>query len=215
MSSAYIWLTNETNVGNANTIHAGWQASPDITGDTLTHFFISWNNNVQHTGCTNMLCPGFVQTSSRIYLGSPILNVSVYGGPIFSMSLSLTQDKATNNWWLRAQNEDVGYFPAEIFSNNFLYASKGGWTGHTKFFTNAPAPQMGSGHFPDRNPLHSGYISRIYFKDRYRQDFGPLRSNVISYADNIRCYDVKYYDYVDDILQRVLMYGGPGGNCGN
>jgi len=48
-------------------------------------------NSIQGTGCTNLLCPGFVQTSTQIYLGTPFSNVSSVGGPQFSMLLYLSQ----------------------------------------------------------------------------------------------------------------------------
>lgn len=134
---------------------------------------------------------------------------------ILLQCLYLFQDNGTNNWWLRAQETDVGYFPAELFSNNMLYANQGGWGGRTMISDwNGPSPPMGSGHLPDGNPRHSCYISRITFKDRFRQDVGPLRSNAATYADNPNCYNVTYYDYVDDNLRRALMLGGPGGDCG-
>lgn len=48
-------------------------------------------NSIEGTGCTNSLCPGFVQTSTKIYIGSPFTNVSSVGGPQFSMLLYLAQ----------------------------------------------------------------------------------------------------------------------------
>lgn len=109
---------------------------------------------------------------------------------------------------------DVGYFPAALFSNKLNFAMRAGWTGHTKVFVGETSPQMGSGHIPDGNPRHSSYISKLYYKDRFREDHIPLKDSVRVYADNPNCYNATYYGYVDDILQHVMMFGGPGGNCG-
>lgn len=198
---------------------------------------------MEHTGCLNLQCAGFVQTKSDFVIGGPVNATSKYGGPIFSMPISLThvnfmffilffsqltvslhnsynynlfQDEASNNWWLRVQNQNIGYFPGAIFSNKLQYASKAGWTGQTKFFIHdGTSPQMGSGHYPDGNSEHSGFFSDILFQDRTRRDIGPIRDNLMPYVDNPICYKVQYYEHVRDQLNRAILYGGPGGFCGS
>lgn len=124
------------------------------------------------------------------------------------------QDPNTKNWWLRAQDMDVGYFPATLFSNKLDQASKGGWTGQTQIFGDGPSPPMGSGQFAGANILTSCYISNLYIKDSQRNDRAPHADEVHVYFDKPLCYDANYVDNLRDDLQRVVLFGGPGGFCG-
>ncbi|XP_057452707.1 uncharacterized protein LOC130744550 [Lotus japonicus] len=125
----------------------------------------------------------------------------------------LPKDQVTRNWWLRAENTYIGYFPAELFSGYFLYADQGGWTGKT-ISGDLPSPPMGSGHLPDGNYRHSAYISRMAFRNLERQDVVPLTGMLALDADSPQCYNVTWEKYVDDNLQHVIEFGGPCGNCG-
>ncbi|XP_057452711.1 uncharacterized protein LOC130744553 [Lotus japonicus] len=210
MSSAYIWASNGTDPNYENNIQAGWQVYPTLSGDVKAHFYTSWSNGHQKTGCTNLLCAGFVQTSQRIYLGTPFSSTSTYGGPTSQMTVSLTQEEITTNWWLRAENTYIGYFPKELFSGYLYYADQAGWTGKT-IRGNLPSPPMGSGHLPDGNYRHSAYIARMAYRDRQRQDAVPLTGELVLDADSPQCYNVTWDKYVDDNLQHTIEFGGPGG----
>jgi len=134
--------------------------------------------------------------------------------PFFFSFFGVFQDPKTKNWWLRAQDMDVGYFPATLFSNKLDHASKGGWTGQTKIFGDGPSPPMGSGHFADASLLTSCYFSNLYLKDSQRNNRAPHGDEVHVYFDKPLCYDANYVDNLRDKLQRVVLFGGPGGFCG-
>ncbi|KEH38530.1 carboxyl-terminal peptidase, partial [Medicago truncatula] len=77
-SLSQIWLVTGR---NANTIEAGWQVSHQIYGDYLPRFFVYWTaDDYKQTGCYNLRCPGFVQTSKTFVLGGALSPVSTYNG---------------------------------------------------------------------------------------------------------------------------------------
>ncbi|KAK7256947.1 hypothetical protein RIF29_30563 [Crotalaria pallida] len=217
MTGAFIYLSNGP-PDVANSIITGWQDTdevyPEIHGDIKTHFFIAWADKNTSAGCYNLQCPGFVQTDKSIYIDSPVINTSTYDGPQFDISLSIYLDPTTNNWWVRLQETDLGYFPAALFSD-MSSANEGGWYGKTMTVVGNPSPPMGSGHLPDNNIRHSCYIRQMAFQDQSRGDIGPEFQLVSIYRDNPSCYDVQYDGYEDKSLGYAMLFGGPGGYCGN
>ena len=79
----------------------------------------------------------------------------------------------------------------------------------------SPSPPMGSGYLPDDNPTHACYFRQMAFRDESSTDLCPETFNVNTFADNPSCYDVKYYGFVNETLECIVLFGGPGGNCGN
>ncbi|KAK7253100.1 hypothetical protein RIF29_37534 [Crotalaria pallida] len=123
-------------------------------------------------------------------------------------------DPATNNWWVRLQDKDLGYFPATLFAD-MTSAEEGGWYGRTMTPTyNSPSPPMGSGHFPDHTFGHACYIRNMTFQKYTREDIEPTLDLVGIYKDMPSCYEMSYTGYVDDSLRYAMQFGGPGGNCG-
>ncbi|TKY56704.1 hypothetical protein E2542_SST21150 [Spatholobus suberectus] len=171
-------------------------------------------DNFKKTGCYNIRCPGFVQTHKGYYLGSRVDDTSIYGGKIVEFSISITQDPVTQNWWLHIGNENIGYYPAMLFSN-MTSAHQVGWGGRTKTPFGAPSPQMGSGYFPDNNFVHACYFRFVSFQNASRQDYGPQYYQVKTFTDKPDCFGVKYYGNQRGEVGYSLQFGGPGGNCGN
>ncbi|XP_017433345.1 uncharacterized protein LOC108340455 isoform X2 [Vigna angularis] len=132
MSLSHVWVQNGP-ISSNNKISFGWQ-----------------RDNFQKTGCYNVRCPGFVQTSTQLSLGAIPGDISSYGGPVFDSTEYITMDTKTKNWWVHTSGEDVGYFPAKLFSN-LASADKVGWGGRTLTPHGSRSPQMGSGHFPDKD----------------------------------------------------------------
>ncbi|KAK7291128.1 hypothetical protein RIF29_06035 [Crotalaria pallida] len=203
MSGAYISLAKGPS-----------QVYPKIQGDVQTYFFIAWENKQNQTGCYNLQCPGFVQIDNHFHIGSPITSTSTFGGQQFEMSVAILLDPTTNNWWVRLEDKNLGYFPSTIFSD-MSYADKGGWYGRTMTTLGNPSPPMGSGHFPDDRFGHACFIRQMTFQNETRKDIPPEMKLVGIYKDNPSCYDVKYTGYVDKSLGYAMQFGGPGGNCGD
>ncbi|XP_058766089.1 protein neprosin-like [Vicia villosa] len=75
-----------------NYIGMGWHVAPQLYNDDETHFYVVWTtDNFKNTGCFNLLCPGFVQTSQTNYLGGQFSNTSIHGGPIIAITMSISQ----------------------------------------------------------------------------------------------------------------------------
>ncbi|KAI3907240.1 hypothetical protein MKW92_025244 [Papaver armeniacum] len=74
-------------------------------------------DSYRRTGCFNVLCPGFVQVSKKLFLGVIMHPVSVYGKELWEMSSKVYRDPKTGNWWLIISETIIGYWPKEIFTH--------------------------------------------------------------------------------------------------
>ncbi|KEH38531.1 carboxyl-terminal peptidase [Medicago truncatula] len=84
-SLSQIWLTTGR---NSNTIEAGWQVSHQIYGDYLPRSFVYWTADAyKETGCYNLRCSGFVQTSKTFTLGGALSPSSTYNGRQLGINL--------------------------------------------------------------------------------------------------------------------------------
>ncbi|KAK7320933.1 hypothetical protein VNO77_30895 [Canavalia gladiata] len=210
-SSAYSWVQT-----GQNRILAGWHVSPGLYGDNAAHFFVAWtSDNFQKTGCVNLQCPGFVQTSKQSYLG---LRLEPPSTPekIEEIEVYITKDTKAENWWVVLDRENIGYFPATLFSD-LSSANTGGWGGRTTTPKGSPSPPMGSGTFPtgiiDNGPCQFSHLS---FQGSLRQNSGPEISQTKTFTDRSDCYRAENYGSKGGAVKRYFVqFGGPGGNCGD
>ncbi|XP_027348143.1 uncharacterized protein LOC113859618 [Abrus precatorius] len=195
-----------------NTILLGWQVYPELYGQETTNLFGLWtSDSFKTTGCYNMLCPGFVQTDNKIFLGNRVLPVSSYGGPQYDLSMSIKQDPDTKNWWLTVKDINVGYFPAALFSN-MSEANLVGWGGRAYGDVNGTSPQMGSGYFPDGDMTHACFVRRLSYNENGSFE-EPQEHLLYKSFDNQHCYDIQYFGIFDEDFRYTFQFGGPGGNC--
>ena len=124
------------------------------------------------------------------------------------------QDPLTKNWWLRVKNHYIGYYPAELFSN-MTTANKVGWGGRTVTPHGTLSPPMGSGHFSILDFNHASYFRLIAYRNTSKKSYGPKHYQLQKYVDKPDCYNLFYYDNLRENLQNSILYGGPGGNCGD
>ncbi|RHN57750.1 putative neprosin [Medicago truncatula] len=105
-SSTHIFIQNGEGDGT-NIIYVGWQVFPHVYGDDKTHLYLAWtSDNFKKTGCYDMQYQGFVQTGDHHHVGEVIQNISVYGGPMVEMSISIPsyiQFMQIKNTLLRSQ----------------------------------------------------------------------------------------------------------------
>ncbi|CAN7020824.1 unnamed protein product [Brassica oleracea var. botrytis] len=201
-SLAQIWITSGTYEKNdLKTIEVGWQVSPNMYQDNKPRLFIYWTSDTYLTGCYNLQCPGFIQTSENIIIGGAIAPVSEFNANQFEITIS---DRKTGNWWL-----SLGYWPAEIFSN-LTYADQVQWRGevvdsHT--FGRQTMTDMGSGHLPDE-----GFGKVSYFRNLKIVD----SNNILQPAQHVevKATNPEFYSITkmsrDDDWGTCLFYGGPG-----
>ncbi|KAL4282242.1 hypothetical protein GQ457_03G041320 [Hibiscus cannabinus] len=196
-------LVLENNAYGLNIVEAGWQVYP---GTNYTRLFISWTRDgYQETGCYNLECPGFVQTSKKLSLGGKIEPVSQYAGPQFELSIYIHKDKKSGNWWLRIQEIDVGYWPGSIFTKSFEKAAKLYWSGeivNSGSQGRHTSTQMGSGHFPSEGIRNIRYVDET----GAIQDAAP--GNVAPLVSRPECYDLQMGNLKNYGIH--FFYGGPG-----
>ena len=135
--------------GNLQTVECGWQVYPGLYGDARAHLFSYFTaDDYQTTGCYNLTCGAFVQTSASFAPGMALSLVSVVGGPQYVMELAYWH--TGGRWWLyyngTAGSNAIGYYPDTLFRGGALTRNAneidyGGETVGTVSF-----PPMGSGH---------------------------------------------------------------------
>ncbi|URE15907.1 hypothetical protein MUK42_11957, partial [Musa troglodytarum] len=169
-----------------NTVQAGWHVSNGI----FVFLFFVFCDDYQKTGCLNLLCPGFVQTSTRITPGQ------IY--TLHSLSLSIYRDRFTSNWMLYNDREPIGYWPKEIF-NNLADCSQVQIGGFAYSPFDEASPPMGSG------VLFGAKFTNVVLVDGQGNNRKP--------EDFAAFHDLSqdYYGTSYSINNGVLSYGGPGG----
>ncbi|XXG55220.1 hypothetical protein AAC387_Pa03g2934 [Persea americana] len=204
-SSASILVSNDENF-----IKVGWHVYPEHYADNGTHFYILWTaDGNRHTGCYNLLCPGFIHVDRSVGLGRFLRPLSTYDGAQYIVIITLALDQAKQSWWLKYGEKWIGYWPLSLFSNLYS-ASHVRWSGEV-LNTGAgrhTVTQMGSGHFSNEGFKKAAYFANAKVRSR-EGDFVEAKW-ATTHADKPSCYDVgkikggmRFY------------YGGPGvgDNC--
>ncbi|KAJ8755768.1 hypothetical protein K2173_024312 [Erythroxylum novogranatense] len=147
--------------------------------DHEARLFIYWTRDGYHrTGCYNLECPGFVQTNNRFVIGGPIRPTSVYGG-----------NHKSGNWWLRVQEQDIGYWPGSIFTSLAKKATlinSGGEKQRARIH-HTPT-QMGSGHFAEEGFGKACFMGQLGYFDNANMFRNP--QNLTPTVTNPSCYDL-------------------------
>ncbi|CAN0907321.1 hypothetical protein LINGRAHAP2_LOCUS24735 [Linum grandiflorum] len=198
------------------TIRSGWSVNPKLYGDTQTRLFVYWTvDGSKKTGCFDLNCPGFVQTSSEIALGSAIYPISNHSISLpYEIIIYISKDPVTGNWWVEyGENVYLGYWPRGLF--NLLgagNAQSAEWGGEVYSTQLGKAPHtttgMGSGGFPDYIFGGSGWVKKIRVRENSVALKFPDWVNIFS--DEFNCYDT--YLVMDYIPDPEFYYGGPGRN---
>lgn len=202
-SGAMIWVVNAFHDPH-ETIATGWQVNPALYGDHDTHFFVSWQAN--YRGCYNLLCEGFVPYKGSKYVPGYKLNpVSKIDGDQFEITLKISQDLETGDWWLYSgtidsQTDPVGHWPKSLFSNLGDYASSYAWGGVVEFNQDQKSPPMGSGLYPREGFRKASYVKNVRWITR---DNDIISNPVYRYEDQTYCYQLDGDD--------PFYFGGPGG----
>ncbi|KAL5196689.1 hypothetical protein ABZP36_000201 [Zizania latifolia] len=212
-SLSQLWILGGSFGDGLNSIEAGWQVSPYLYGDNNTRLFTYWTSDgYQATGCYNLFCSGFIQTSSEIAMGASIFPVSNYGGSQYEISILIWKDAKEGKWWMQFGRDYVlGYWPSFLFSYLADSASTIQWGGEV--VNSEPdgahtSTQMGSGHFPEEGFGKASYFKNIQVVDSSNQ-LKELR-DVTTFTEQPSCYDMQYDNNGD--WGSYFYYGGPGKN---
>ncbi|KAH1105431.1 hypothetical protein J1N35_009199 [Gossypium stocksii] len=198
-------------------VEAGWAVNPSVYGDRQTRLFAYWTVDAsKKTGCFDLTCPGFVQTSHEIALGAAIYPISVFRGLPYQITLFIFKDPNTNNLWVQyGERTNIGYWPPKLFKTLTYGAECAEWGGDVYSSKLEQVPhtetQMGNGNFPDYIDGNSGYMKRMRILDISLNLKFP--EWVGTYADEYWCYQSQYVsDYVSedgDIIDCVEIYKQP------
>ncbi|MBA0636179.1 hypothetical protein Godav_025851, partial [Gossypium davidsonii] len=170
-TTAQIWLKAGPG-DNFESIESGWTVNPQLYGDKRTRLFAHWTkDSYKTTGCFDVTCSGFVQTSSQYLLGGSIEPVSTEFGQQYDLTVGIYMDPNTANWWLKIGKDiPVGYWPAStlLFYLNHsstlvewggqVYSSNVKKKPHTK-------TGMGSGQFASGLRGNACYMDNIAIVD--------------------------------------------------
>ncbi|XP_050264796.1 uncharacterized protein LOC126708858 isoform X1 [Quercus robur] len=218
ISSAQISLKSGF-VENFESIEAGWMVYPNLfNADGQPRLFIRWTlDGYRWTGCINLICAGFVQTSSVIALGSTFSNVSTLHGPQFHINIRIDHDPSTNHWWLHYYNEVVGYWPAEILCYLKEKAAIVAWGGDVYSKNVKPGhpyhttAYMGSGEAASELFGRANFITNIRIIDYSLQLKYPDPAFFV--VDEPNCYSALIYKAHPKSEPYFYFGGHPGDNC--
>ncbi|KAF3447499.1 hypothetical protein FNV43_RR12685 [Rhamnella rubrinervis] len=214
-TTAQVLLKNGASYDDFETVETGWVVNPKLYGDALTRLFAYWTVDAyKSTGCFDLTCAGFVQTSQDLALGASLEPWSVDGGPQYQVTVAINLDPHTGNWWLKVgQNAALGYWPRSLL--NYLKASATSveWGGQVYSPNVKKTPHttttMGSGEYA--STLHG---SACYIKAPRIVDYSlslKYPQWVGTWADEPYCYSA--YNYVQAPgVEPVFYFGGPGRN---
>ncbi|KAG2302394.1 hypothetical protein Bca52824_031045 [Brassica carinata] len=189
-----------------NFISAGWMINPGLFGDGRVWTFGFWKGK-DGKGCYNTACSGFIQVSKVV----PILWYSIH------------KDKNTGNWWITRlmkdePNEDIGYWPKELFNLLDNGANMTGVGGVVQASRSGSGPPMGNGNFPNGNHEDSATFTNIKVLNSNYEQSQMNSFPIDKLVDSDKCYGLKIGSLLPFYRLRFgffFNYGGPGGNsCG-
>ncbi len=196
---------------NLQTLECGWQVYPAMYGDTKPHLFTYWTaDNYNTTGCYNLTCAAFVQTSNVIAPGMIVGPTSVVGGPQYNMELAYFHTGGL--WWLyyngTSGSNAIGYYPDSLYQGGALAGNAseidyGGETVGTTTF-----PPMGSGHFAEEGWQKAAFQRTIAYytpQAMVNASLTPSQAWPNCYTARVEMFGSPWFE--------TLWYGGPGGNC--
>src|SRR5262249_48656167 len=149
-SLSQIWVVGETPT-TLQTVEVGWQVFAMWNPKLPAIFVYSTADNYGATGCYVTKCnldgrpETFVLISNKPLIGVRVPQQSAIGGNQVVTEMKWIRNSQTGSWWLKIDNEWVGYYPAAFYGAGPLaksaqYVDFGGET-----YGITPASQMGSG----------------------------------------------------------------------
>jgi hypothetical protein len=196
---------------NLQTAECGWQVYPQFYGDAQPHLFCYWTADAYNTtGCYNLSCNKFVQTSSTFAPGMALGPISVSGGAQYQIELAYYYTGA--KWWLyfngNAAANAIGYYPGSLYGNGALStnANEIDYGGETVGTTSFPA--MGSGAFANQGYQRAAYQRTVAY---YPSGGGGLNASLTAAQATPSSYTAQVALYAAPWSETV-WFGGPGGN---
>ncbi|XP_065629269.1 protein neprosin [Quercus suber] len=211
-TTAQIWL--KSGPGDSfESIEAGWMVNPKLFSDTQPRVFIRWTlDSYQKTGCINLICSGFVQTSQEIGLGSAIQPTSQRWGDQYEVGIQIDMDPNQKRWWLKFGDDVIGYWPFEILTYMQQKAVLVQWGGdvyskNVKGVKPHTTTAMGSGDDASALLGAACYINKLRILDYSLQ----LKYPEWVHTDSEEPYCYSSLNYQKSLaFEPTLFFGGPG-----
>ncbi|WP_426701320.1 neprosin family prolyl endopeptidase [Rhodanobacter sp. Col0626] len=172
MSLSQIWVSGKSTTGATQTLEVGWQVQPNAWHTTnATPFVYSTQDGYSKTGCYNLECGQFVQTSNSVVFGSSLASnqFSVPGGVQPVLGVQWYWEASSSNWWLAIDGDWVGYYPASIYNGGDLAFGNRALTfeagGEIASPDGSPSLAMGSGQFASTAYRQAAFITNMFYID--------------------------------------------------
>lgn len=198
--------------GPVQTAETGWQNYPSLYGNENPNLFIYWTaDGYNKTGCYNLSCAGFVQTSSSLHLGAGFSNYSVFNGPQYEIRLQYYLFQG--NWWLRVGDTWMGYYPTSIYNGGQLsqYSNllEFGSESDPGYFEGVNVwPSEGSTLFASNGWSYSAYQRLVYYVNTSGTS---VWSSLTSDQPSPACYSISGPNFSSS-WGEYFYFGGPGGS---
>ena len=233
-SLSQVWIVDGTyGDGTLSTIESGWQKFPSGPQEQPSgnldapHLFVYWTADAyKTTGCYDLTCPGFVQTSNSWVLGGPMPNYTSLADNAANedeLALQVLYDPTSTNWILSLNGEQIGYWPSSIYQLNSRLQGSAQliqWGGEVYFKKDEEDPTlhtlttMGSGAFPSAGYPKAAYYKNITYADATGTFFNadPTVLTQQESPTNRNCYDIEVGPSSTDAVGTFFYFGGSGGN---
>lgn len=213
VSFSQIWLEAGPRE-SMNTVEAGWMVDTVSYPRNQAKIFIFYTADGYRTRCYNLECKdGFrLIRGSRFAPNNLLEPVSVYDNEQQrDLTIAIWKDQVSGDWWLRIEEEIVGYWPEKLFTHLKGPAEKIRWGGeivNTKPRGRHTSTQMGSGHFPSEGYRRASYFRHLKFLDDRFIERDPV--NLQTFVTKPNCYDLLLNLDPPGTCGVNFYYGGPG-----
>lgn len=200
---------------------AGIQECHQIYGDWIPHLFVyyttnGYSNDGDNQGGYNQDVAGWIQYDSSIYPGASFSVVSTPDGPQYQ--LFIKYQFYQENWWFRAGDSWIGYYPGSLYEGNrSVFSSLGdhanwmGWWGEvfqSDQESGLTTTTMGSGYWAESEWPWAAFQKNLRYQDRS----GALQDYS---ADTIAIEQPTMYDLETHMVSGTdwgsyQWVGGPG-----
>jgi Neprosin len=218
MSLSQVWVTGGSpNDSSLQTVEAGWQVYNYWETNQPALFVYQTSDNYGASGCYVTRCgslqparaESFRITNSKLVIGKPISSQSSVGGAQAVVSIKWIRNAGTGSWWLKVNDDWIGYYPVSTFSAGAL-ATKASYIDFGGETTGVQATsQMGSGHYAEEGKGKAGFQNQV----RYLNATGKfVDAQVIADAPDAPCYTIAINGPIppEDSPGTYFYFGGPG-----
>jgi len=167
-----VWLQNYS-TGVTQSIEGGWTVDESLNGDNLPHIFTYYTTNGYQfdgndIGGYNRVFEGWVQYSTSVFPGSLISSISVLGGAQAEIALKFQLYQEPNstevNWWIAAEGNWMGYYPATLFKTGLAVDAT--WVGcGGEVYSGYPNPELTQDEMGSGYQAAAGYTISAYLRN--------------------------------------------------